>query len=145
MYTRRQFFAALGVMALSLQCLLAQQYEVVDLGTLGGASSQAYGINQSGKVVGAAAVASGALHAFLYSNGSMTDLGTLGGGTSSIAKAINDSGVVVGVANNTSAFRWEAGPLTGIPGQSDATAINSAGQIVVNNGSCSIFFNGVAG
>ncbi len=49
---------------------------ITDLGTLGGSYSYAYGINDSGQVVGGAATASGAQHAFLYSGGSMTDLGT---------------------------------------------------------------------
>ncbi|MGU3443200.1 hypothetical protein ACLBXI_25395 [Bacillus cereus] len=35
-------------------------------------------------------------HAFLYSNGAMSDLGTLSGGENSCAYAINDSGVIVG-------------------------------------------------
>ncbi len=51
-----------------------------DLGTLGGLSSCAYGINDSGQVVGYATNAAGYSHAFLFTgSGPMQDLGTLGG------------------------------------------------------------------
>ena len=59
-------------------------YVVTDLGTLGAVqSAQAYSINDDGQVVGYAAN-----HAFLWQNGVMTDLGTLGGNSSG-ASAIN--------------------------------------------------------
>lgn len=67
-----------------------------DIGTLPGfTGSQATGINNSGQVVGAAYTSDGTGHVFLYQDGHMTDLGTLGG-TSSSAWGINDSGQVVG-------------------------------------------------
>src|SRR5436309_1280046 len=52
-----------------------------NLGTLpGGRVSFAYAINHAGQVVGVSEVGSGA---FLWQNGVMTDLGTLGGASSS--------------------------------------------------------------
>src|SRR5262245_31733640 len=70
-------------------------YSVTDLGTLpNGTSSAARSINNVGQVVGEA-VADGPLHAFLYSNGVMTDLGTPG--LYSAAYGINDLGQVTGV------------------------------------------------
>ncbi len=66
-----------------------------DLGTLGGTSSQAFGINDHGQVVGQSRLANGQLRAFLWEDGAMTDLGTLGG-TFSLARGINDLGQVVG-------------------------------------------------
>ena len=63
-------------------------YTITDLG-----GGEADGINASGQVVGQNAVD----HAFLYSNGVMTDLGTFGG-TSSAAYGINSSGQVVGLS-----------------------------------------------
>lgn len=56
-------------------------------------------INASGQVVGEGFInpADPGYHAFLFSNGSLHDLGTLGG-RSSGAEAINNSGVVVGWA-----------------------------------------------
>ena len=57
----------------------AIQYTVTDLGSLGGGSSVGLDINNSGQVTGYSTLPSGATHAFLYSGGVMTDLGTLGG------------------------------------------------------------------
>lgn len=55
---------------------------MMDLGTLTGSGvSVANALNNSGDVVGYSSSASGPAHAFLYSGGVMTDLGTLAGGT----------------------------------------------------------------
>jgi probable HAF family extracellular repeat protein len=74
---------------------------IVDLGTLVGKTSRAYGINNHGQVVGTSATASGAEHASLWQDGKMTDLGTLGGDRS-FAYGINDCGQVVGEARTAS-------------------------------------------
>lgn len=76
------------------------------LGTLGGNSSSAAGINASGQVVGTSNAASSALHGFrtaanLPINPGTDDLGTLGGSSSSAA-GINDAGQVVGVSTTAS-------------------------------------------
>jgi len=69
---------------------------MTDLGTLGGTSASANGINAEGQVVGGAStVDDNAYHAFLYSGGTMVDLGTLGWNLSE-AEAINEAGQVVG-------------------------------------------------
>lgn len=72
------------------------RYRIVDLGTLGGASSTAEAINEHGQVAGWSDTAGGNHHAFLYSGGVMQDLGTLTGGSDSYATALNDDGEVVG-------------------------------------------------
>ena len=71
-------------------------YNAVDIGSLGDSSTTAYGINNSGQVVGESSVGNFICHhAFLYTNGIMTDLGTLSGpANSSTAYAINDKTVV---------------------------------------------------
>jgi len=71
-------------------------YSITDLGTLGGTSSEAAGVNNPGEVVASSTTAAGVSHAFLYRNGLMFDLGTLPGGSASQATAINDRGDIVG-------------------------------------------------
>src|SRR5262249_31068796 len=67
------------------------------LGTLGGWSSYAAGLNAAGQVVGAANTADGLQHAFLAQAGVMQDLGTLPGyEDGSWAEDVNASGQTVG-------------------------------------------------
>lgn len=75
----------------------AAAWTIIDLGTLGGSSTEAWGVNNAGVVVGSSMPASGSARAFLWhpNSGSMTDLGTLGG-AGSYARQIDDLGHVVG-------------------------------------------------
>jgi probable HAF family extracellular repeat protein len=84
---------------------LSDPGEMVDLGTLGGTSSYAYGINEAGQVAGFSYTASGAIHAFIYTDangdgtsdpGEMLDLGP------GDAQAINSAGQVVGSTQTAS-------------------------------------------
>lgn len=118
--------------------------EIQDLGTLGGPTSEAHGINNLGFAVGFADTASGGQHAFIWSNGTMQDLGTLSGDISSRGDFINAAGTVVGASEGSGgvrAFMWtqQTGmqPLASLSGStySEAFAINSAGQIVGQAGS----------
>ena len=120
-----------GLFACAVTCAGAVDYNVVDLGTLpGDIASWAYGINNAGQVVGESHGTS-RYHAFLWQNGNMTNLGTLGG-TVSYAYGINDSGQVVGFADTSSgdqhAFLWQNGTMTDL-GRADASAINNIGEI----------------
>jgi probable HAF family extracellular repeat protein len=114
------------------------EYIVTDLGTLGGTFSNAYALNDAGEVVGSAATKGGMQHAFLYSGGKMTDLGSLGGlGVSeSWAYAINASGqVLIHSAASDHTFLYTNGAITdlGFLGNSyslGGSGINNAGQVV---------------
>ncbi len=132
------------------QAVLYSDGTKTDLGTLGGRSSFAYGINDLGQVVGhsdlPADSASGTppSHAFLYSGDGMTDLGTLGGRNSFAYGGINNLGQVGGTADlpvdpvtGTSVFhaflysdgaKTDLGSLGGA--YSNANGINNSGQVV---------------
>ena len=101
------------------------------LPTLGGVSSSGTAINNNGQVVGTSQTSTGAEDGFLWSNGTMTDLGP-----NFSPAAVNDSGVIVG-----GQFVYSNGTLqnlnTLIPAGSgyqiqSATGINDNGQIVAN-------------
>ncbi len=70
-------------------------YGIMDLGTLGGASSSGFGINESGHVTGISKTIGGDTHVILYDGTTMHDLGTFGGDYSQ-GWRINDSDQVVG-------------------------------------------------
>ena len=81
--------------------------KVIYLGTLGGDSSRATGINDSGQVVGySSPTESYYYHAFITGpNGvGMTDLGALGE-YHTYARGINDAGQVVGGSDVKGAYR----------------------------------------
>ena len=79
-WTRRLTVAAFELIASVAQA--APVYTFTDLGTLGGNSSVAYGINDSGQVAGSSDTPPPGSHAALWNGTTITDLGTLGGRTS---------------------------------------------------------------
>ncbi len=74
------------------------RFELVDLGTLGGAESKALAMDDTGLVVGWAHTADGETHAFLWEGGVMSDLGTLGGDWSE-ALGVNSWGEIIGISS----------------------------------------------
>jgi len=112
---------------------------IVDLGTLGGKSSFAYDINQNGVVVGRAQTADGAWHGFVWSDGTMRDLGGVLG--ESYAYGIADDGTIVGYSHELGSpetsrgVRWNAdgdsSELEGVPTRANhcGVAIGPTGLI----------------
>jgi probable HAF family extracellular repeat protein len=98
----------------------------------------AVAINDRGQVVGDSGPKdSNAWHAFLWQNGRMIDLGTLGG-DSSFAVAINNRGQVIGYSetrhHDQHAFLWQSGRMIDLGtlggDVAEPAAINNRGQIV---------------
>jgi probable HAF family extracellular repeat protein len=137
--------------------------EVLDLGTLGGYEGVAFQSNHRGLIVGVATnavpgsfpgfpnciVYGQQSHAFLWRNGAMQDLGTLGG-TDSTAEFVNDRGQIAGASYTNAAlnavptgcgqllptqnpFLWEDGRMIdlGTLGGNfgDVAGINNNGQV----------------
>jgi probable HAF family extracellular repeat protein len=129
--------AALLGLAISTRAS-AQSYTLTDLGTLGGASSEALGINASGQIVGDSYIsAENSLHAATWNNLEIKDLDPLFGVNNlGTAYAINDAGEAVGVISQ--GLKKHATLWKGSGGSQDlspndlyavASAINSSGQI----------------
>jgi probable HAF family extracellular repeat protein len=119
---------------------------MTSIGTLGGDRSEAFGINDSGEIVGMATTAtSGFTHSFLW-DGAMTDLGSMTNHGDRWANDINDFGLVVGSAyppvfpGVSQAIIWEGSGYLDI-GVGEAHAVNSAGQVVGTSGSKDYMYN----
>jgi probable HAF family extracellular repeat protein len=91
-------------------------YTVTDLGSILGAGRIAYAINNPGQIVGEFTDPQGNKHPFLYSGGQIRDLGGLPGWPDNSARAINDSGEIVGFSygdtgGNSHAFLFSGGQM----------------------------------
>src|SRR5438093_681055 len=113
----RSLVMSTSAIALSLPIQGGQLYRAIDLGTLPGDAASTYA------------------HAFLWTGGIMTDLGTLGGSWSE-ARAVNDQGQIAGASYGVGdvqfrAFHWDNGAMIDLGfGDAEALGINNAGQIV---------------
>jgi probable HAF family extracellular repeat protein len=115
----------------------AQTYSVVDLGTLGGVYSMAYGINASGTVVGVSALSSGRELPFFWNPSGIWTL-SMPGSRFAVGRCINTAGQIAGYMDMPTgrqhAFLWSSTGVQdlGTLGGSDSFgyAINSGGQVV---------------
>jgi probable HAF family extracellular repeat protein len=146
---------------------LRKQGANIDLGTLGGINSRSQAVNQLGQVIGAAESfleddlsegfcgfgTSSRCVPFVWQNDAMAPLATLGG-SNGIAFAINNRGLIGGVAENSTLdptcggpeFQsepviWQGGNIRQLPtvvGDPDGfvQAINNKGQAVGGSGQC---------
>ena len=130
------------------------RYNITDLGTLGGAFSEAVSVNNRGLISGASSLPDGTTHAALWRKGHITDIGIPGLGepaSNSRAFDVNEWGRATGVAETSTpdsngedfcgfgthltclSFVWQNGvmtPLRTLGGSNGfALAINNRGQV----------------
>jgi probable HAF family extracellular repeat protein len=138
-----------GTLVMGGQTFLVTQYanngpggELIDLGTLGGAASNATKVTPDGSaVIGTSTDSNGNFRAFRWTKATgMVNLGSLGGTESGPHHVSLDGGTVVGVATDISgiyhAFRWteetgmvDLGSLGGT--NTSITAMTADGNVVV--------------
>ena len=122
--------------------------KMIDVGSLGGSFSEAYGLNGRGEEVGFSLLnGDTGIHPFLWKGGVLTDLGTLGGDNGE-AWAINDLGHVVGRADLPGsqahhAYLWRDHQMIdlGTPhgnACSSGETINIHDQVVGDSGECGV-------
>jgi probable HAF family extracellular repeat protein len=99
--------------------------------------SQAYRINDAEQIVGKAGTSDGSVHATLWENRQVTDLGTISGRGDSFAADINEQGVVAGSSDaeiGMDAFTWTRdGGFVGFPGSDPPHRLAVAGFNGIND------------
>jgi probable HAF family extracellular repeat protein len=130
-------------LANGIHAFLYSGRSLMDLGTLGGTNSAAFGINASGEIVGQSDLSptNANSEAFIYSGGKMQGIGFLAtNATASQANSVSDTGEVVGWSDTNvngvlHAFSYLGGKMNDLgtlPGGVDsyANGVNIQGEIV---------------
>lgn len=137
-----------AIFTMGAACRAGVSYTLTDLGTLPGwPSAIPAAINDAGQVTGNDFSSMPYQNAFLYSGGTLTDLGNLGR-VASVGLAINNAGQVVGFTgtqgSDEHAFLYSNGTMVDLTpsstARSSANGINDKGQVVgyFTNGSSPI-------
>ena len=134
------------------QAEMFDRYTVIDLGTLGGTYSIGFGVNNRGWVNGGATLQGDTVvHASLWHDGVLTDLGTLGGPNSNSFFPLNEKGEVGGLSDTSTPdpngedfcgfgtyliclpFVWKNGVISPLPtlggNNGQALEVNNRGQV----------------
>ncbi len=107
-------------------------WTLVDIGTLGGPGSYGAAISDNGHVAGCADLPNGETHAFIYSAGTMRDLGTgsdSAAGTS-CALAVNEEGVAAGRSSTGELVIWNGTAVTRLGVKGDIGGMDARGTVV---------------
>jgi probable HAF family extracellular repeat protein len=124
----RQLVAAWAAWASLAAGAVANDWTLIDLGTLGGFGGIATAVSDNGMVVGCASNSAGQSRAFIYANGQMRELSP-GVGTTSCALAVNNAGMVAGRIDGEIVI-WSGGQLIRTGLQGNVGGINEQGVVV---------------
>jgi probable HAF family extracellular repeat protein len=108
---------------------------MIDLGTLGGAESFAYAVNDNGQIAGNSSLADNTTHGFFWTpTTGIVDIGTVGGASSTFS-ALNANGQIVGSSASDSnvdhPFSWTpSGGMVNIGSPGHAFGVNDDGLVV---------------
>jgi probable HAF family extracellular repeat protein len=130
----RVMSAAIAILAFGLAtqpAAAAPSWTLVDIGTLGGPGSYGSAVSDNGYVVGCADAMPGGVHAFIYRDGVMRDLGaTAEVPGNSCALAVNNAGVAAGRSASGELVVWTGSTTVGMGIHGDVGGMNNAGTVV---------------
>jgi probable HAF family extracellular repeat protein len=131
--------AAIAMVVLALAAWKAEaatSWTLVDIGTLGGPGSYGAALSDNGIVAGCSDTQTAGVHAFIYRDGVMQDLGTGTDSTSgnSCALAVNNAGLAAGRSASGELVVWNGMNVTRLGIHGNVGGMNNAGTIVGSAG-----------
>lgn len=118
---------------------------ISEVSNLGGPSTVAYAISDTGMIVGNAQIPNGDTHAFSATAGSAAQDWN-GTASESGAYAVNSAGQIAGTSyidGQAHGAIWSSSGTTDLGADSYATAINASGEVAGGNGQAFLYENGV--